>query len=318
MKYLDNIDLSRTATSDQSRGESMGDDVLLDKQLAKELAVKERLREHKEQALKKRCGDRMHHVLVADTLKSSLVMTSEIFKDRIKDCAIHIVGNGRECVDFLDSRTPDMIVVDFDLPDTDGVMLSKLLRKRYRGPVIITAFPDHVVDAAIQKELYAYSDSCEWVKKPVRMEDFGSVIDQFLLGNRRVTKRFYADFPAYAVGQSEGRGKRAPKGDVHVVDMSLCGFKLSFASPFALPVGKELMISFDLTLPEKGSPKSSSALSQSFKIKGSLAWKSKDKLFAGMCFHKLSEHQREFFENYMKYLTVIPNDPTFLDHCSAA
>ena len=259
----------------------------------------------------RRKGTSMRHVLLADSLKSSLVMTSEIFKDHIRECAIHIVGNGKECVEFLENRTPDMVVVDFDLPDTDGVMLSKLLRKSYKGPIIITAYPHRIVDEAIQKELFAYNDSCHWIKKPVRMEDFSEVIDQFLLGKRRVHKRFPAEFKAYVVGRSGGRGKRTPKLFGKTVDISMGGVKVKSKEVIVLKEKEPLTV----TLSVLGSDESEPHL---LKVKGHLAWKSKDGFEAGVCFNKLSESQRNFIEEVIKDQTPVEEQVQCLQVCQAS
>lgn len=253
----------------------------------------------------------MRHVLLADSLKSSLVMTSEIFKDHIRDCAIHIVSTGRECVEFLSDNTPDMIVVDFDLPDTDGVMLSKLLRKSYKGPVIITAYPHKIVEEAINKELFAYNDSCHWVKKPVRMEDFCEVINQFLLGNRRISKRFSAEFKAYVVGRSSGRGRRTPKIYGHTVDVGLGGVKVKSEESIDLKAGDPLTVSLSAVEAEPSAP-------PLLKIKGHLAWKNDASQLAGICFHKLSETQRSFIEEVIKDQPAVQERIQCLELCHAS
>lgn len=240
----------------------------------------------------------MHHVLLADNLKSSLVMTSEIFKDHIRECAIHIVGSGKECVEYLSDHTPDMVVVDFDLPDTDGVMLSKLLRKSYNGPVIITAYPHKIVDEAIQKELYAYNDSYHWVKKPVRMEAFSEVIDQFLLGNRRVSKRFEVDYIAHIVERSGERGKRSLKADGRAQDISIGGVKIHCEGGIPMETGHGVTLS--LAAPG-GDPIENPCL----KVRARWAWKDDQGLFGGLCFVKLTEGQRAFIEDVIKGQSAI-------------
>ena len=89
-------------------------------------------------------------------------------------------------------------------------MLSKTIRKIYDGPIVITAYPDPVVEKAIQKELFVYNDSCAWVKKPIRFDEMAK-IDQFLLGNRRLVKRFNADFETQLVGKGREEEKEPQK-----------------------------------------------------------------------------------------------------------
>lgn len=267
----------------------------------------------------------MRHVLLADTLKSSLVMTSEIFKDRVKDCAIHIVGTGEECVQFLKERTPDMIVVDFDLPDTDGVMLSKYLRKHYQGPVIITAYPHRIVDEAIEKELFPYNDSCHWIKKPVRMEEFGDVIDHFLIGNRRIEKRFLSEYDVHLTGKSAGRGKRTPKVDGTTLDVSLGGCKVHSKNAISLAEGDEITAvlsipNLDISkqkISRKSSRNSENIETISLKFKAHIAWKNQTQKIVGVCFQKMSENQKSILEDLIKDQKVLPDHLESFDLCGS-
>ena len=54
----------------------------------------------------------MTAILIADTFKSSIVMTSEIFKDKILGVSIDIVQTGQECLEKLENQDFDMIVID--------------------------------------------------------------------------------------------------------------------------------------------------------------------------------------------------------------
>jgi two-component system sensor histidine kinase TorS len=123
----------------------------------------------------------MTKILVADTCKSSLVMTTEIFKDRIPGCGVAIVGTGEECVNGASTEKFDMIIADFDLPDTDGVNLTHVLRKVYDGPILLTAFPEKIVEEAIQEELFSYRDSTSWIPKPVKFDVLEKKIEAFIL-----------------------------------------------------------------------------------------------------------------------------------------
>ncbi|MEI6399603.1 MAG: hypothetical protein WCO71_12610, partial [Pseudomonadota bacterium] len=151
-------------------------------------------------------------VHIIDPSKPSLVMSSEVFKDKIpgtlvsfsltaKDGLAHVLSK-------VGSETPDALVVDFNLPDADGVTLIKELRKFYKGPIFMTAYPDKIVDYAVQEELFHYHDACCWVPKPVRYEALEARIEQFLVNRHRLGKRFDVSFPSLLVGKGEGRGKR--------------------------------------------------------------------------------------------------------------
>ena len=151
----------------------------------------------------------MSTILIVDAYKSSLVMTSEIFKDKILGATIFIAKNGKECLDLVNEHIFDMIVVDFDLPDADGITLTKLLRKVYPGPILLTAFPDKNVKHAIETELSHYYDVSGWLKKPLKCDDLCEKIDQFLHEKKRVRKRYSTEIEALLTGKGAGQIGRA-------------------------------------------------------------------------------------------------------------
>ena len=247
----------------------------------------------------------MPKVLIVDQLKSSTVMTSEIFKDKIAGCLVDIVKNGMDCVELLREGRPDMIIVDFDLPDTDGVMLSKVLRKVYDGPVVITAYPDDIVSQAIRKELFVYNDSCAWVKKPVRFDDMAAIIDQFLLGNRRLVKRFNGDFDTQIIGKGEGRGKRAPKVFGSILDIGVGGLRISSEDSIKMKKGDEVTITLDFPRALLNNEEVKPA---PVKVKASIIWVGKCKSKAGVEFTKVSETQRKIMEGYLSTMSEVDED----------
>lgn len=247
----------------------------------------------------------MTRVLIVDRMKSSLVMTSEIFKDMIMGCLVDIRQSGAECVEYVKEFNPDMIVCDFDLPDTDGVMLSKSLRKIYNGPIVITAYPDDIVEAAIRKEQFVYNDSCAWVRKPVRFDELSEKITQFLIGNRRLVKRFVADFDAQVVGKGEGRGKRAPKLAGPVVDVGVGGLRVETDNTITMKKGDEVTVIFSLPRAVVGEE---TVVPAPLKLKGAIAWVAKANNLAGVAFTRMSETQRKVVEGYLVTAKEVDED----------
>lgn len=189
---------------------------------------------------------------IIDSSKPSLVMTSEIFKDKIPGAIVSFSLNAKDGIAYLqakqDKEAPDIVVVDFDLPDADGVSLIRELRKCYRGPIFLTAFPTDVVKQAVAEELFHYNDSCEWVAKPVRSDDLDRRIEQFIFNRYRLGRRFPVDFTTLLVGKGEGRGKRAPKFDGKVINLSVGGACVSLDTAAKLKSGDEFMVT--MAVPE--------------------------------------------------------------------
>jgi CheY-like chemotaxis protein len=185
-------------------------------------------------------------VHIIDSSKPSLVMTSEVFKDKIPGSIVSFSLTAKDGLMHLQSKQakelPDALVVDFNLPDADGVMLIKELRKFYKGPIFMTAYPDKIVDMAVQEELFHYHDACCWVPKPVRYEALEARIEQFVVNRHRLGKRFEVDFPSLLVGKGEGRGKRAPKFDGKLINISMGGLCVSFKDAAKMKLNDEFTV----------------------------------------------------------------------------
>lgn len=185
-------------------------------------------------------------VHIIDASKASLVMSSEVFKDKIPGSVVSYSLTAKDGLAHLQSKrdkdAPDAVVVDFNLPDADGVTLTKELRKFYDGPIFLTAHPDKIVDLAVSEELFYYHDACCWIPKPVRFEVLEKRIEQFVLNRHRILKRFDVAFPTLLVGKGEGRGKRAPKHEGHLINISIGGICMAVNNPAKMRRDEEFVV----------------------------------------------------------------------------
>jgi CheY-like chemotaxis protein len=259
----------------------------------------------------------MTTILIADSCKPSLVMSSEVFKDKISGSFILVAKSGAECLEVLQQHKPDMCVVDFDLPDTDGVTLIAAMRKYYRGPILLTAFPDTVVENAVNADLFAFNDAGAWISKPIKFDVLSAKIDQFLLDKHRLGKRFDCDLTTLLVGKGAGRGKRAPKVNGHVLNLSLGGLCIKLDGPMKMKGGDEMTINMDLpqvTNPLRARTKTTAAKKKTpgsrrrrkvaeAKLRVKVAWIDRKSHTAGLAFSRLTDLQRKGLETLMRDAT---------------
>jgi CheY-like chemotaxis protein len=245
----------------------------------------------------------MTTVLIADSCKPSLVMTSEVFKDKIMGTVVDVAQTGKEALDYLLARRPDLCVVDFDLPDVDGPALVEAMRRVYNGPILMTAFPSDIVKQAVVDNLFAYQDASAWIPKPVNFDDLSEKIDRFLVSKHRLERRFVVSFTTQLVGKAAGRGKRAPKVDGKVLNISLGGALVKITGPLKVKKSQELTLSIEL--PEQDCDgkvnvrKKKTLAGAESKIKAKVAWINA-KGEVGLQFGKLSDVQRKQLEVYFK------------------
>lgn len=267
----------------------------------------------------------MATVLIADAGKASLVMSSEIFKDKIPGSVVYVAGNGKDCIELAARHKPDMCVVDFDLPDVDGISLIHALREFYRGPILLTAYPDRVVSEAVAKELFAFNDSGAWLKKPVDSSVLEDKIDTFLLNKHRLGRRFPLSALTQLIGKSGGRGKRAPKIAGEIVNVSLGGVCVRLDLEMKFKDGQEFTLGIPLTgkikepvklkavaAPKgKGARKGAVTQAKPAPKRADVKFKAEDTFKAKVCwagpdgtlglqFTKLSDSQRKGIESLLK------------------
>ena len=261
----------------------------------------------------------MTKIMIADPSKASLVMSSEVFKDKIPGALILVANTGKEALEILSTEKPDMCVIDFDLPDADGVTLIQSVRKKYQGPIRLTAFPGPVAEDAVNSDLFAFNDAGGWIPKPVKFDALSAKIDQFIVEKHRLGKRFEIDLETLLVGKGAGRGKRAPKAKGKIVNLSLGGACVSLEEPMKMKGGQELTVTLSLPLSGKEKPtaapaakrkKTRTAMTTSkktaaskvaeTKIKATVAWFDRGSQTAGFQFSRLTELQKRGLEQLLR------------------
>jgi len=255
----------------------------------------------------------MTTILIADACKSSLVMSSEVFKDKIPGAIVLVSTTGKDCLAQLQSGKPDMCVVDFDLPDADGISLITAMRKIYDGPILLTAYPDNIVGEAVTEELFAFNDVSGWIRKPVKFDELSVKIDQFLVEQHRLGRRFDVGYKTQLVGKGAGRGKRSPKVAGKIVNLSLGGVCIALDGPFKMKGGEEITLSISLPsaakeVTPKGQGRTRSAATAGkgaeTKLKATVAWHDEGSKTAGLRFEKMSDLQRRGLESLLKGLSI--------------
>jgi hypothetical protein len=193
------------------------------------------------------------------------------------------------------------VVIDFDLEDSDGVTLAKLVRSYFDGPILLTAFDDEVVQEAIKTEMFFYSDICSLVKKPIVTRDFVAKIEKFLLKKESFNKRFATNIPLEISRSKSGKSKKIPSVKGRIINLSIVGAGISLGTPLKEKIGDEMSLILDF---RKNSKKQVTKTSKEdlnlTKIKAHLVWLDKTKKKANLQFTGLSEKTVKELETVLR------------------
>ncbi len=92
--------------------------------------------------------------------------------------------NGREAIEALERQPYDMIFMDVQMPEMDGITASQLIRKHqaeglahFKSPIIIIAMTANAMQGDREKCLAAGMD--DYLSKPVRPEDIRLVLERW-------------------------------------------------------------------------------------------------------------------------------------------
>jgi two-component system, NtrC family, response regulator AtoC len=103
----------------------------------------------------------MDSILVIDDERNIRSLIGRVLgEDRIE---VHSAGTGKEGLELADEVSPDVVLLDLRLPDTDGIQVLRELRTRHPqvGGIIITAFGQVETAVAAMK-----SGASDYLEKP--------------------------------------------------------------------------------------------------------------------------------------------------------
>ena len=85
-----------------------------------------------------------HHVLIVDDTEINLILFGALVK-KLDDCVPHAFANARDALAWAHDNVPDLVIVDYMMPDLDGLEFIRLMREmpgREGVPVIMITAND--------------------------------------------------------------------------------------------------------------------------------------------------------------------------------
>ncbi len=121
----------------------------------------------------------MHHVLIVDDQPGIRLLLEEIMK--IEGFEVTTAINGKDALEKIEARAPDLMLVDYKLPVIDGLTLVKQLESEGTviPTIIMTGMPEKISD-----EVKTLKSVQTIFSKPFNINDARSTIKAFFLQNK--------------------------------------------------------------------------------------------------------------------------------------
>lgn len=101
---------------------------------------------------------------------------------RASGFAFHGVGDGKAALAYIAEQTPDLILMDINLPEIDGYAMTTELRKLDKlANIPIVALTANVMKADREKSLEAGCDG--FIQKPINVDRLPDQIREYLSRN---------------------------------------------------------------------------------------------------------------------------------------
>lgn len=86
-----------------------------------------------------------------------------------------------EALDFLNSRKVDLVFLDIQMPDLNGIELLLLTAKKGFDVIFTTAYSEHAIEALRLKAF-------DYLVKPINVDEFRASVDRYLSQNQSTNK----------------------------------------------------------------------------------------------------------------------------------
>jgi PAS domain S-box-containing protein len=123
-------------------------------------------------------GTRLNILAVEDDTVNQMIITRIIEK---QGHSVQVANNGLEALEILENKEFDLILMDIQMPEMDGIETTKRIRKREEGTfrhIPIIAVTAHALKGDRQRFLNAGMD--EYIPKPIAVEELFSAMDKVL------------------------------------------------------------------------------------------------------------------------------------------
>lgn len=116
------------------------------------------------------------HVLVVDDNPINRKVASKLLTNL--QCRVDVVGSGRKALDQVRNVDYDLIFMDVQMPDLDGLETTALIRQQQRNPAVpIVAMTAYAMDNDRLRCLQSGMD--DYLSKPIDKHALRALLDRY-------------------------------------------------------------------------------------------------------------------------------------------
>ena len=173
-------------------------------------------------------------LLIVDDMKSFLDLERAFL--RRAECHLLTAASGLEAIKVAQTERPDIIILDIEMPELDGVQATRILKANPS----LASIPVIIFSSTSRKDEALAAGAEEFISKPVDEDRFLEIILKYVPLKFRKEERKKTDLRCRFTFDHE-------QGEARIADISVSGALLSTETPmmvgqavklfFAMPVG---------------------------------------------------------------------------------
>lgn len=129
-------------------------------------------------------------ILLVEDNEVNQLLTSSVLEREGFD--VDIAATSQQALEVLQSRTPDLILMDIQLPGLDGLSFTRELKADpATAPIPIVALTAHAMNGDREQSLDA--GCVGYISKPIDTRSFGRQVREFLTSTERASSQARTD-----------------------------------------------------------------------------------------------------------------------------
>lgn len=130
--------------------------------------------------------DKKVKVLIAEDVEMNMILIKTLIKKIVPNVEIFAAKNGMEAVHLFKEKNPDLILMDLQMPELDGLEATKVIKKLEQNQKVTRSVPIIALTAAAftdDKEKCLKAGMVDFLTKPISIKELTKMLEKYLINN---------------------------------------------------------------------------------------------------------------------------------------